>query len=142
MRAEQYSYWLPAIGWAALILAMSGDTASSGVTEGWIRRVFGHLSHEAVFYINYSLRKGSHVVAYAILGFLNLYGLRYRRAGIALLLAGIVAVIDETHQMSSAVRTGTLTDMGFDVCGAALGVVLTRGWWRSRWGDAAVADAE
>ncbi|HUP47880.1 MAG TPA: VanZ family protein [Thermoanaerobaculia bacterium] len=133
MRAEPFRYWLPAILWAAVILSFSGEGGGSGTTAGWLVLLFGDLRPDALFYIHYTLRKGAHVVAYAILGALNLRAIRGGRPGrrpicvvAAVLLATAVAAIDELHQATSATRTGSLADIGFDFCGAVLGVMLIR----------------
>jgi len=128
MRAELFRNWGPAVAWALLILTLSGEGGSSGNTQSWIERLFPALGPDAVFYINYSIRKGAHVVGYGVLGFLNFRALRWRRAGWAVALAGLVALIDESHQATTAVRTPALADIGFDLCGAALAVVLTHGF--------------
>ena len=127
MRAELFRNWAPAVAWALVILALSGEGGSSRNTEGLVLRLFPDLGPDAVFYINYSLRKGAHVVGYAILGLLNFRALGWRLAGRAIGLAGLVAIIDEAHQAMSTLRTAALADIGFDLCGAALAVVIARG---------------
>jgi len=125
MRAELFRNWGPAVAWALLILALSGEGGSSGNTQSWIERLFPALGPDDLFYINYCLRKGAHVGGYGVLGFLNFRALRWRRAGWAVGLAGLVALIDEGHQATTAVRTAAFADIGFDLCGAALAVVIT-----------------
>ncbi|HEU4520609.1 MAG TPA: VanZ family protein [Thermoanaerobaculia bacterium] len=131
MRAHRFQDWLPAVAWAGLILWLSGDGGSTGNTERWIDRVLD-VNSTALFYINYSLRKGAHVVGYGILGALNLRAIRGGRpwrpawAVAAVALAAVVAVIDETHQSTVAGRTAALADIGFDLCGAALAVMAPR----------------
>ena len=126
MRAELFRNWGPAVAWALLILAFSGEGGSSGNTQTWIERLFPSLGPDALFYINYCLRKGAHVVGYAVQGFLNFRALQWRRAGWAVALAGVLALVDEGHQATTAVRTPALADIGFDLSGAALAVVLTQ----------------
>ena len=132
MRAELFRNWAPAVLWALLILALSGESGSAENTQKWIERLFPALSPDALFYINYCLRKGAHVGAYGVLGFLNFRALRWRHAGWALALAVVVALIDEGHQATTAVRTAALADIGFDLCGAGLTVVFSRSLLRRR----------
>ncbi|HUP46390.1 MAG TPA: VanZ family protein [Thermoanaerobaculia bacterium] len=126
MRAEPFRDWLPPLLWAGLILFLSGERGASGSTEGWIVWLFGDLSPETLFYLHYTLRKGAHVIGYAILGALNLRGFHGRRPLAALVLAALVAVLDESHQATSPLRTAALADIGFDLCGAGLGVMAWR----------------
>ena len=133
MRAEAFHRWWPAIVWALLILSSSGDAGSSAsTTERWVEALFGRYGEDAVFIINYWVRKSGHVVAYGVLG-----ALTYRGSGrplVAVALAVVVAMADEGRQATSASRTGTWTDVGIDACGAVLGVMAakTLAQWRAR----------
>ncbi|HEX6176923.1 MAG TPA: VanZ family protein [Thermoanaerobaculia bacterium] len=125
--------WLPPIAWALLILASSGDAGSSSTTESLLRKLVAGLGEDAVFYINYVIRKGGHLFAYGILAALNYRALRGLTPGwrlrwsvAAVLLAIAVACIDEFRQSESVSRTGTLTDVGFDFCGAVLAQLVVR----------------
>ena len=125
--------WLPPLAWALLILASSGDSGSSSVTEGFLRTLLPDLGDEPFFYINYMVRKGGHILAYGILAALNyraLKGLtpgwRLRWSVVAVLLAGVLACIDEFRQSGAVSRTGTVADVGFDLCGAILSQLVAR----------------
>lgn len=126
MRAELFRNWAPAVAWALVILLLSGEGGSSRNTEGVLVRLFSHLGPDALFYINYSLRKGAHVGGYAILGLLNFRALGWCLAGRAVGLAAVVAIVDEGHQATSPLRTAAFADIGFDLCGAALAVTIAR----------------
>ena len=133
MRVQQLRLWLPAIAWALLILTFSGDRGASPVTERPVRGVAGRFGEDAVFYINYGLRKAVHVAAYGILAALNFRGVRGLRGGwrlrwsvAAVLLALLVACLDEWQQTRSALRTPAVADIGFDLCGAMLSQLLFR----------------
>ena len=108
--------WWVAVGlWIALVLGLSGDRFSAEATSrilgpllGWI---FPALSAETQQHLAYLLRKGAHAFEYAVLAALAYRALRqssnsWRTAGLALSLVVAVAVADETHQASSAVRAG------------------------------------
>lgn len=133
MRVQPFVHWLPAIAWAVLILLFSGDQASAGLTEGLVRRLLPSAGHDTVFYINYGLRKGGHLAAYAVLASLNFRAIRGSRAGwrlswsvTAVGLAVAVAILDEFRQSGSPARTGTAADVGLDFCGAALSQLFQR----------------
>lgn len=106
-----------------MILSLSGEGGSSARTERWIVQLLNP-GPEALFYINYSVRKGAHVVAYAILAILNLRAIHTAPRAVALAL--LVAIADESHQAGFATRTAALADIGFDFCGASLGAMLFR----------------
>lgn len=127
MPENHFRKWLPAILWATLILAVSGSGGSSSRSAAWLDRLLGELSFESLFYINYSLRKAAHVLSYGILGWLNLRATGYRRPVLAVMLATVVALINELLQGISPERTASLADVGLDVCGAALLVAAAWG---------------
>ena len=83
------------------------------------------------------LKKGGHLLGYALLGAAYLRGLaRGRRPsardlGAAVLLAALYAVSDELHQGQTPGRTPAVADVGIDVVGSALGAG-GRGWWAGR----------
>jgi VanZ family protein len=131
MRTELFRNWAPAVAWAALILYLSGQGGSSQNTGSWLAWLLGDVELETLFYINYSLRKLAHVIGYGILGFLNFRALQWRLPGWAIALAGVVAVADELHQATNPLRTASAADIGFDLCGAALAVMVARGVRRS-----------
>ena len=125
--------WLPPIAWAVVILSSSGGAGSSSVTETLLRKVIGGLGDDAVFTINYLIRKTGHVVSYGLLAALNYRALRGLASGwrlrwsvTAVLLAVAVACADEFRQSGSPLRTGTVTDVGFDFCGAVLAQLFLR----------------
>ena len=48
MRAELFRNWAPAIAWALVILALSGEGGSSRNTEGLVLRLFPDLGHDTL----------------------------------------------------------------------------------------------
>src|SRR5688500_18069610 len=61
-------YWLPVIVWAGMILAASGGLFSDERSGAALGALFG----DYPYWLNYTIRKLSHVLAYAILGALAL----------------------------------------------------------------------
>jgi VanZ family protein len=114
--------WLPVIVWAAVILSASTDSFSSDESRGWLAPVLGSDLASA---LNIVFRKAGHVVSYAILGILARRA--DRRLAVAIGIAALVAITDETRQSMTLLRTGTPWDVMLDVLSAWLGIlVMTR----------------
>lgn len=118
--------WLPAVVWAAVILAASNDPFSAAHTSHPLRVVVefftGRLSDAAFETVHFYVRKLAHLTEYAILALLVTRA--DRRWFVPLLVALLVATIDETHQAFVATRTGTPVDVAIDFVGAGIGVLL------------------
>ena len=87
---------------------------------------------------NFLVRKTAHFTEYAVLGVLVAHAFdpehtaeHMRLAAICLALV-LVPSIDETIQLFVAGRSGQVTDVLLDCCGAATGVLLTYLVWRLR----------
>ena len=82
------------------------------------------------------LKKGGHLLGYALLGAAYLRGLAWRRsprgkdAARAVVLAALFACTDEVHQRFTPGRTPAVTDVMIDTVGATVSASLLR--WRSR----------
>jgi len=111
--------WLPVILWSAVILMASTDSFSSNESRGWLASVFGPELADA---LNITVRKLGHVVAYGVLGVLAWRA--DRRLVVAICIALIVAVTDETRQSMTLLRTGSPWDVLLDVTAAWLGIML------------------
>ncbi|HEX2062755.1 MAG TPA: VanZ family protein [Thermoanaerobaculia bacterium] len=121
--------WLPVVVWAAVILLAANDNFSSAATGGVLDRLFGVSVPPAV---NFTIRKAAHLVEYAILAMLAWRA--DRRAQVALGIALIVAIIDETRQgLWTTARSGSPWDVVIDMVGAYAGVM-----WMRRIADNAV----
>lgn len=133
-------YWLPALTWAAILLAASGERFSSSETGGIISSLLsligGSVNAVTFTVINFVIRKAGHVLAYGLLGVLFLRAIRGPLTGwtipwsaTALVLTLAVASIDEWHQSTTLTRTGSASDVALDLAGAAIALALFR--WRS-----------
>jgi len=125
--------WLPVIVWAAVILSAANDKLSNDTTAGWLEQLFGALPS----FVNFTFRKGGHMVAYAVLGLLGWRAVSSGAAGFSppasrfgglkpaapLLIVLIVAIVDETLQSRTLTRTGSAFDVLLDVCAAALALI-------------------
>lgn len=109
--------WGPAVTIMLLIFLVSG-TPGNDIPK------FGML--------DFVLKKGGHMTGYAFLGVAFLHGLTYRKEAstrrrhlvLAVLLACLYAISDETHQRFTPQRSPSVFDVGIDTVGAALGVSL------------------
>ena len=100
------SAWLPVVLWAALIFALSSIPHLGTSLGVW----------------DTILRKGAHVVEYAILGALLLRALG--RETPAFLLGVAYAITDEFHQHFVAGRHASPVDVAIDSTGVLLGILL------------------
>ena len=122
--------WLPVVVWSAVILLTSNNNFSSAHTGAWIDTIFGvAVPH----FVNVAFRKTLHLTGYGILGAL---AWRATKGAVlqALLVAVVVAGIDEWHQSTLAARRGSAWDVLLDVVGAliAIGLIIRVQQYRSR----------
>lgn len=112
---------------------MSGNAGASSVTSRLLALVVPPLS-PAFEPLHTILRKAVHVVAYALLGALDFRAVRGARRGwqlawsvTAVVLAIVIASLDEYHQSFFPSRTGVPSDVVIDACGATLVQLLFTG---------------
>jgi VanZ family protein len=131
------TYWLPALAWAAMILAASSDLFSASHTGSWIEKLTSTLGHglapRTLELVNHILRKLGHLTAYGILSALSFRALRgeesrwtLRWAIGAVAMAILVASIDEFHQSFVPSRTGMWQDVLLDTVGATFMQITIR----------------
>jgi VanZ family protein len=111
--------WLPVVLWAAVILSAANDTFSDDHTRDWLERMLGRDLPEIV---NIVVRKGGHVLAYSLLGLLAWRARRTLPA--ALLVAFVVAGIDEILQARTLTRGGSAYDVLLDTSAALLALTF------------------
>lgn len=146
-RHELLKAWIAAILWLIVIAIESSALLSSSNTSrilypllhflfgmDWAHFEFWH------FYI----RKGGHVVGYAILSVLLFRAWRVtlpamsnvkwtpRWATIAILGTALVASLDEWHQSFIPSRTGAVSDVVLDTCAGIGAQLLIFLWWMRR----------
>lgn len=74
--------------------------------------------------IDHPVRKAAHATEYAILGILLFRVWKKRRYRMSLLTAACYAATDEIHQIFVPGRSGQITDVMIDTCGAAVGLLI------------------
>ena len=84
------------------------------------------------------VKKGGHMVGYALLAMACAHGLASgarptrRQLLMAVVLAGLYGVTDEFHQLFVAGRGAAATDVVIDTVGATVGAWSLSLWWRGR----------
>ncbi len=120
-----------------MILAASNDLFSGAHTGSLLRTaleaIFGSISTPTFETVHFSIRKLSHLTEYAILGALLFRAFRAGKPGWlltwarnALIVASLIAIVDELHQSTVPSRSGSAVDVAIDVGGAALAQWLIR----------------
>jgi VanZ family protein len=137
--------WIAAILWLIVIAIESSALLSASNTSRILYPLLHFLLgldwprfHEWHFYI----RKGGHVIGYAILSILLFRAWRatlpaldnanwtMRWATIAILGTALVASLDEWHQSFIPSRTGAVRDVVLDTCAGIGAQVLIFLWWK------------
>ena len=121
---------LPPLGWTVLIAYLGSSQWSGEQTASWIEPILRSLlpfaSPPLVELIHAIIRKGAHVVEYAVLATL------WRRAAgsswLALALSVITASLDEFHQSFEPGRGASLYDVLLDSMAAAAALTVVTAW--------------
>ena len=146
-RHEILKAWIAAILWLIVIAIESSALLSahntSRILYPILHFIFG-LNRDQFHYWHFYIRKGGHVVGYAILSVLLFRAWRAtlpamtnvkwtaRWATIALLGTILVASLDEWHQSFIPSRTGRWQDVVLDASAGLAAQLLIFLWWKSR----------
>lgn len=124
--------------WGNSLVPGSGSGSLSLSVVEAVRGALDALRLPSDWVTNFLVRKTAHFTEYAILGVLVAHAFdpehtaeHMRLAAICLALV-LVPSIDETIQLFVAGRSGQVTDVLLDCCGAATGVLLAYLVWRLR----------
>jgi VanZ family protein len=145
--------WIAAILWLIVIAIESTNLASSANTSRILYPLLHYLFGLDVVQferVHFFIRKGGHVVGYAILSILLFRAWRatlpamsnvswtLRWSTIAILGTAFVASLDEWHQSFIPSRTGRWQDVVLDTCAGIAAQVLILLWLKSRRRDRAL----
>jgi VanZ family protein len=137
--------WIAAILWLIVIAIESSALLSAHNTGQILYPLFHYLfglDWERFEYWHFYIRKGGHVVGYAILSILLFRAWRAtlpamsavkwtpRWASIAILGTALVASLDEWHQSFIPSRTGRWQDVVLDACAGMAAQFLIFLWWK------------
>lgn len=127
--------WLWVAVCVAVILTFSGESFSAAQTASYLRPLlewlFPDLTLGQLQSMHFAVRKLAHLTEYGVLAALSLRALRLtldvpllRVAGLALAIVLVVAGADELRQSFLPSRGGSVVDIGINLVGGTLGVLL------------------
>ena len=129
-------YWLPPLLWMAVMFGFSTDTFAAAHTGEvlWhvLRGLTPRVTSAQYALLHFLIRKAAHLTEYAILACLLLRAFRagaarawhWRWATLSLLLVAVHAVLDESHQAYTQLRTGSMADSVLDMAGGLIALAL------------------
>lgn len=127
------SRYVPLILWIGVIFFFSSSQGSMSETSRIIRPIlvflFPDASPETISLYHGLIRKFAHFAEYAVLGLLSVRAfvrsrLQNRPFVVSILLALVIAVIDETTQSFNPERTGSAGDVLIDLAGACCAIAV------------------
>jgi VanZ family protein len=127
------SRYVPLFLWIGIIFFLSSSQGSMSETSRIIRPIleflFPDASPETISIYHGAIRKFAHFAEYAVLALLAFRvfvasRLKNRPFVVSILLALVIAVIDETGQSFNAARTGSAVDVLIDFAGACCAIAL------------------
>jgi VanZ family protein len=135
-RLRYLLHWLPAALAVVMIAFESTATMSAANTSRWLLPIwvhlFGPISPEHWDVVHHYIRKTGHFTGYGLVSLCFFHGWRkslelmghigralwIRSAVLAVGCAVLIASADEYHQTFLPGRTGQISDVGIDTCGA------------------------
>jgi VanZ family protein len=131
--ARPITQWIPAILWAGLVVVLGTSIFSiartSAIFDPLLERISPGLGPHGLYNLQVFIRRSAHFAEYAILFvFLNLGPLRGRPI-VALFVVIGCGSLDETRQLLTPGRSGTVTDVALDASGATTILVLAMPYW-------------
>jgi VanZ family protein len=130
-------YWIPVLLWMIIIFWMSTETFSSqntaSIVEPILRFMMPAVLPQTIDMIHGALRKLGHVAEYFVLGSLLFRAFRggskelriLRWAFSSFFVLVFYAASDELHQSFESTRTASLYDVGIDILGGIIALVLS-----------------
>lgn len=134
---QYLKYWIPVLFWMIFIFWMSTGTFSeknsASTVESVLRFLIPAILPEMVDIMQWALRKLGHVAEYFVLGCLLFRAFRGaskesripRWAFSSFLVLVFYAASDELHQSFVPTRTASVYDVGIDILGGIIALVLS-----------------
>lgn len=142
-RLRRIAAWLPALLVVLMVAFAGGRSFTVGRTSEWFypfwMRHFARFPMQRFWDLNELLRKLGHLVIYAVVGSAFYCSWRAwlkrrpsasgvppwnRAAGLALISTLLLAAGDEIHQIFIPGRASRVADVGMDLCGAYIAMIL------------------
>ncbi len=132
-------YWLPVIILLSVIFWLSGSSFTDGRTSEFffpiIKSLFPRLSPEEVTFVHELIRAFAHIVEYFLLGLLLSFAIirlplrisSFKKGVLIVVLLSLFAVGDEVHQSFVPLRKASLVDVGLDLFGEMLAIIIVLG---------------
>ena len=129
-------YWLPLIILLGIIYWLSGGDFTDGRTSEFffpkIKFLFPGLSPEEVTFVHEVIRALAHIVEFFFLGLLLSLAINYLPLRISSFKKGILIIVllfvfafgDELRQSLVALRKASLVDVGLDLFGGMLAMII------------------
>lgn len=125
--------WIIVIFYVVFILVFSGSPASSAQTmTSWFWKWLPNLSRAQIQALVFYMRKGLHVSGYFLATIIIFQAIsatpqlkRYPYS-FSFLLTTLFAVFDEWQQSSLPFRTGSIKDVGLDLAGISLALLIIK----------------
>jgi VanZ family protein len=136
-------YWTPVLVLLGVIFWLSGANFTDGKTSEFffpkIKSVFPGLSPDGVTFVHELIRAFAHIFEFFVLGLLlslaiNRLDLRisgFKKGVLIFVLLCLFAVGDEVRQSLVALRQASLVDVGLDLVGGLLALILVQCWKNS-----------
>ena len=131
-----FKYWLPVFVLLGVIFWLSGGNFTDGKTSEFffpkIKSVFPGLSPDGVAFVHELIRAFAHIFEFFLLGLLlslaiNRLHLRisgFKKGVLIFVLLCLFAAGDEVRQSLVALRHASLVDVGLDLFGGVMGMVI------------------
>jgi VanZ family protein len=113
-----------AVIWGNSLTPASVSSQESGFLLRMLQRLFAGADISLLWLTEHMIRKAAHFTEYAGLGFLLIKSMPYS-VRTAAELGAVIPLIDETIQLFVAGRSGQISDVWLDMCGAAAGMAVT-----------------
>lgn len=130
-------YWLPVVILLGVIFWLSGGNFTDGRTSEFffpkIKSIFPGLSEEEVTFVHELIRKFAHIAEYFLLGLLLSLAIyqsplrvsSFKKTVLIIALLVFFALGDEFRQSLVALRKASFVDVGLDMVGGMLGMIVS-----------------